>query len=146
MSDHDPRRLPTDLKVRIVQRVEAGEQLSAVADEMGVLRKSIYEWRAAYRAHGVAGLNLKTGPKPGGKRTLASAGGVASSGAPSSATSPAEAKPASELERAQERIAELERIIGRQQTDLHFFRLALRLGDANSPKAGAPISTKSSKK
>ncbi len=153
MSDHDPRRLPTDLKVRIVQRVEAGEQLSAVAAEMGVLRKSIYEWRAAYRALGVAGLNRRTGPKPGGKRAAASARGAASSDAPSSpdaasssAAPRAEAKPADELSRAQERIAELERVIGRQQTDLHFFRLALRLGDANSPKAGAPISTKSSRK
>jgi len=152
MSDHDARRLPTDVKVRIVQRVEAGEPLSAVAAEMGVLRKSIYEWRAAYRARGAAGLNLRTGPKAGSKRGAASARGVGSSDAPSSpdaaSSSPpprAEAKPTGELERAQARIAELERVIGRQQTDLHFFRLALRLGDANSPKAGAPISTKSSK-
>jgi hypothetical protein len=93
--------------------------------ETGVLRKSIYEWRAAYRALGAAGLNRKRGPKPGGRRRAASA----------------EAKPVSEIERAQARIAELERIIGRQQTDLHFFRLALRLGDATRPKAGAPVST-----
>jgi len=145
MSDHDARRLPTDVKVRIVQRVEAGEPLSAVAAEMGVLRKSIYEWRAAYRARGAAGLNLRTGPKAGSKRGAASARGVGSSDAPSSPPPRAEAKPMGELERAQARIAELERVIGRQQTDLHFFRLALRLGDANSPKAGAPISTKSSK-
>jgi hypothetical protein len=47
---------------------------------------------------------------------------------------------------AQARIAELERVIGRQQADLHFFREALRLWDATSPNDGAPISTKSSKK
>src|SRR5438128_9381724 len=113
MSGHDARRLSTDLKVRIVRRVEGGERISAVAAEMGVLRKSIYEWRAAYRARGAAGLNLKTGPKRGGKRKAASARGVASSeasslpdAASSSATPRAEAQPTGELGRAQPRIAE----------------------------------------
>jgi hypothetical protein len=59
----------------------------------------------------------------------------------------APAAPASrELRKAQARIAELERVIGRQQADLHFFREALRLWDATPPKGGAPISTRSSKK
>src|SRR5471030_2114837 len=146
MSGHDARRLPTDLKVRIVQRIEAGEQLAAVAAEMGVLRKSIYEWRAAYRALGASGLNLKTGPKRGGERKGASVRGFASSDAPSSATPRTEAQPADELGRAQARIAELERVIGRQQADLHFFREALRLWDAKHPANGALTSTKSSKK
>ena len=53
---------------------------------------------------------------------------------------------ADDLSLAQARIAELERVIGRQQADLHFFREALRLWDATSPNDGAPISTKSSKK
>jgi hypothetical protein len=53
---------------------------------------------------------------------------------------------ADELSLAQARIAELERVIGRQQADLHFFREALRLWDAPNPNGGAPISTKSSKK
>jgi hypothetical protein len=44
------------------------------------------------------------------------------------------------------RIAELERLIGRQQADLHFFREALRLWDVKRLNSGAPISTKSSKK
>ena len=153
MSGHDARRLSTDVKVRIVRRIEAGERLAAVAAEMGVLRKSIYEWRAAYRARGRAGLNLKTGPKPGGKRKAASARDVASCEASSlpDAASPsapprAEAQPMDELVRAQTRIAELERVIGRQQADLHFFREALRLWDAKRPASGAPISTKSSRK
>jgi hypothetical protein len=48
----------------MVRRMEAGEQVAALATEPGVLRKSRYEWRAAYRAMGVAGLNRKCGPKP----------------------------------------------------------------------------------
>jgi transposase-like protein len=147
VSDRVRGRLSTDLKVQIVQRVEAGERLSAVAEELGVLRKSIYEWRSAYRALGAAGLNQKRGPKPGCKRIAASARGVASSDAASSLATPrAEAKPMDELSRAQVRITELERVIGRQQADLHFFREALRLWDEKSPKSGAPTSTKSSKK
>ena len=77
MSDRKPGRLSTDMKVQIVQRVEAGERLSAVASEMGVLRKSIYEWRDAYRARGAAGLNQKRGPKPGGERAAAPCRGEA---------------------------------------------------------------------
>jgi hypothetical protein len=50
------------------------------------------------------------------------------------------------LAEARRRIVELERVIGRQQADLHFFRIALRLWDATSPNDGAPISTKSSGK
>jgi transposase-like protein len=38
-----------------------------VADELGIRRKLLYEWRHAYRKHGVAGLNRKRGPKPGSK-------------------------------------------------------------------------------
>ena len=138
-------RLSTDLKIEIVRRVEAGERLSAVAEELGILRKSIYEWRKAYRALGAAGLNQKRGPKPGGKRGSASARGVVGA-APDEAAYRAEADPMDDLSRAQGRIAELERVIGRQQADLHFFREALRLWDEKCPKSGAPTSTKSSKK
>jgi transposase-like protein len=75
VSDEDSVRGSTDFKLKILLRVEKGERLAAVADEMGVLRKSIYEWRAAYRALGVAGLNRKRGPKPGGGRKATSARG-----------------------------------------------------------------------
>jgi len=47
---------------------------------------------------------------------------------------------------ARARIAELERIIGRQQADLHFFREALRLWGATTPSGGAPTSTRSSRR
>jgi hypothetical protein len=54
--------------------------------------------------------------------------------------------PVDERALADARIAELERVIGRQQADLHFFREALRLWDAKRPTSGAPISTKSSER
>ena len=61
------RYLSIEEKLGLLLRIEAGGRLAAVAEETGVLRKSLYEWRAAYRAMGAAGLNRKCGPKPGGR-------------------------------------------------------------------------------
>jgi len=57
----------------------------------------------------------------------------------------AAARPADELAQAQARLAELERLVGRQQVDLHFFREALRIWDATMPNDVAPASTRSSR-
>jgi transposase-like protein len=120
-----PRIFTTEFKERAVLRLEAGEQFSALAAELGVRRKLLYDWCKAYRQLGVAGLNRKRGPKPGGQRS-----------------SP---MPDDPLAQAQARVAELERLVGRQQVDLDFFRRALRLTDAASPSGSAPMSTRSSK-
>jgi transposase len=152
VSNQPQRAFSTDFKVRIIQRIEAGERLSAVSDEMGVRRKLLYEWRAAYRARGAAGLNRKRGPKPGGRPPGSPRGRPSADAPPSPGVAPSSARPrgepseADELPLAQARIAELERVIGRQQADLHFFREALRLWDATSPNDGAPISMRSSGK
>ncbi len=153
MSDQPQRAFSTDFKVRIIQRIDSGERLSAVAEETGIRRKLLYQWRAAFRALGAAGLNRKRGPKPGGGRPPGSPRGRPSADAPpSSGVASSSARPRGEpaeadaLALAEARIAELERVIGRQQADLHFFRAALRLWDATSPNDGAPISTKSSGK
>ncbi len=124
-------------KEALVRRLEAGERVAALAAETGVLRKSLYEWWAAYRAIGVAGLNRKRGPKPG----LRAAVDLASADA-----GPPAARPPDELAKAKARVAELERLVGRQQADLDFFREALRSWDAKRRGSGAPISSPSSKK
>ncbi len=64
------RPLSTAEKEALVRRLEAGERIAALAADAGVLRKSLYEWRAAYRAMGAAGLNRKRGPKPGGRAAV----------------------------------------------------------------------------
>jgi len=64
------RQLSREEKEALVRRLEAGERVAALAEEAGVLRKSLYQWRAAYRAMGVAGLNRKRGPKPGGRAAV----------------------------------------------------------------------------
>lgn len=141
MSDRGMRVFSTALKAKVVRRLEAGEALAKVSRELEIARKLLYEWRSAWRRHGVAGLNRKRGPKPGRRRR---------SDRPPSESSTAKAgTPAIEAQQAQARIAELERIIGRQQVDLDFFRKALRLIDApqpGTPAPGAVASTRSSKR
>jgi transposase len=136
-----PRQYPTELKEELVLRLEAGERVAAVAADTGIRRKLLYQWRHAYRAKGVAGLNRKRGRKPGSQLS-----GSSSLRAPASPSGSARARSADELARAKARIAELERIIGRQQVDIDFFQRALRLWDATSPNDGAPTSTQSSKR
>jgi transposase-like protein len=133
------RVFSTEFKQGVVLRLEGGERLAAVADELKIKRELLYEWRAAYRAVGVAGLNRKRGPKKG--FSAAGAGSDAASGAGA----------ASEPARAKARIAELERKVGKQQMDLDFFREALRLIDAVEAKTlaaetSATSSTRSSKR
>ena len=141
-----PRQFSNAFKERIVLRLAAGERIAAVSDETGVKRKLLYEWRDAYRAMGVAGFNRKRGPKPGWKERRAAEGHAASAPAFSPDAVADAARPSDELKKAEARVAELERVIGRQQADLHFFREALRLWDATTPNGGAPIFTRSSKK
>ncbi len=131
------RQLSTEEKEALVRRMEAGERVGALAAETGLLRKSLYQWRAAWRAMGVAGLNRKRGPKPGGRAAVD----------PSSADAgPPAARPPDDLAKAKAHIGELERLVGRQQADLDFFREALRSWDAKRRGSGAPISSPSSKK
>ena len=141
-----PRQFSNAFKERAVLRLEAGDKVAAVAEDAGVKRKLLYQWREAYRAFGAAGFNRKRGPKPGWKERRAAEGHAASAPAFSPDAVASAARPSDELKKAEARIAELERVIGRQQADLHFFREALRLWDATSPDGGAPTSTRSLKK
>ena len=128
MSEQVPRIFTTEFKERAVLRLEAGASATALARELGVRRKLLYDWRQAYREHGVAGLNRKRGRKPG--KLWAKRG-----------------EPADDaLSRALARNAELERLVGQQQVDIDFFRRALRLNDAEPESGSATSSTRSSKR
>ena len=133
MSQHGMRTFLTEFKQSVVLRLEAGERIASVAEELKIRRKLLYEWRAAYRRLGVVGLNRKRGRKPGGARASPDA-------------APATPAALTDLARAQARIAELERKIGQQQIDIDFFREALRLIDARDRSSRATPSTRSSKK
>ena len=138
-------RISVERKLILLGRVESGERVADVARSGGVLRKSLYEWRDAYKAYGAAGLNRKRGPN----RVRASGDPAAAASGPPDARPP-DARPPDleldELRKARSRIAALERLVGRQQADLDFFREALRSWDEKRRASGAPISSRSSKK
>ena len=49
MSEQVPRVFTTEFKESAVLRLEAGASASALASELGVRRKLLYDWRQAYR-------------------------------------------------------------------------------------------------
>jgi transposase len=120
-----------ELKLKVVRRMLAGENVSALAREIKVLRKDLYVWRDRFRSGGPEALRGRGRPRK---------------------TAPAGvAKPAasSQPDAARKRIAELERKIGQQQIELDFFRQALRqVKGARRPSDGAGVtrSTRSSKR
>jgi len=124
-----------EFKIGIVCRMQAGENVSALARELKMTRKDLYAWRARFQAGGPEALRGRGRPRK------AEAAGLAASG-----TSEA---PGTELEAARKRIADLERKIGQQQLDLDFFQQALRhVGAPRQPgtKPGVTGTTKSSKR
>ena len=101
-----------ELKLAAVQRVLAGESVSAVAQELGIRRKRLYVWKDGYAELGEAGLVHRRG---GGPRKVASG-----------ATNSEAMAGRGELRAARRRIAELERKVGQQELELDFFGEALR--------------------
>jgi len=121
-----------EFKLRVVGRMLAGENVSALAREVKVLRKDLYAWRDRFRSGGPEALRGRGRPR----KTEAVAAHAAAE--PS----------ASQPDAAAKRIAELERKIGQQQVELDFFRQALRqVKEARRPNAGSGVtrSTRSSK-
>jgi transposase len=135
MSKKSIRVFSREFKLKVVRRMLAGEDVSALARELKVLRKDLYVWRARFRSGGPEALR---GP---GRPRKAEAAVRATRGA--TMKSPAESSEASK------RIAELERKIGQQQVELDFFREALRrVKGARHPSDGSGVtrSTRSSKR
>jgi transposase len=149
LSSNEPSRFSRELKLEALRRMEAGENVSVLARELGVSRKSIYQWRNRYRL--------------GGSNALRSPGRMTRAEASAHDEKPAAEKPAAEkptakearqtsleeLARAQRRIAALERKIGQQQVELDFFQRALRQVRDQRLRSGVPGetgSTKSSKR
>jgi transposase-like protein len=123
------RRFSPEFKLKVIARLEAGEVLSVVAQELGVHRQLLYKWKEALRRHG--GSFPRRGPRPGAKSLAARA-------------RLAEADP---LDAANRRIAELERKVGQQQLELDFFQQTLRRFEeprlANSGPGGSASSPRS---
>src|SRR5882724_6580888 len=120
-----------EFKLRVVGRMLAGENVSALAREVKVLRKDLYAWRGRFRSGGPEALRGRGRPRK------------AEAVAAHAAAEPSASQP----DAAAKRIAELERKIGQQQVELDFFRQALRqVKEARRPNAGSGVtrSTRSS--
>jgi transposase len=107
---------PTAFKIKAIKRVERGEGVLPVARDLGVTRKALHDWVKVWKVNGPDGLNRKRGPKPGRKKLRLAV-----------LDRPQESRNAD-----RDRIAELERVIGRQQLELDFFRQALRALDGTA--------------
>ncbi len=110
MSEVEKRSFSRELKLRAVERMEAGESSSSLSAELGVKRTMLYRWRDIVRRDGEKAFPGHGGP-PTKAALLAREHGV---------------EGATELAQARRKIAELERKIGQQQLDLDFFKQALR--------------------
>ncbi|MDB5439066.1 MAG: hypothetical protein JWM33_1493 [Caulobacteraceae bacterium] len=124
------RSFSRELKLSVVQRLEAGESGSALALEHAVKRTIIYRWRDAWRAGGELALRGGQGrPTTLEAQEMAVARGVAAK--------------AGDLKEARRQIAELERKVGQQQLDLDFFKGALRRIETSRQPDTAPGATAS---
>ncbi|RWM44188.1 MAG: hypothetical protein EOR78_36005, partial [Mesorhizobium sp.] len=65
------RVIDEDQKLELLQRMEAGETVSKLADEVGVSRQRLYEWRDHLRLRG----NLKSRRRGRPARSTAGADG-----------------------------------------------------------------------
>jgi transposase-like protein len=135
MSKRAIRVFSREFKLKIVRRMLAGENVSALAREVKVLRKDLYVWRKRFRSGGPEALRGRGRP-PKVMPAIAKPNTRAKSGA-------------SAPDAARKRLAELERKIGQQQVELDFFRQALRqVEGAHRRNAGAGVtrSMRSSKR
>jgi transposase-like protein len=145
MTDEAKRLFSREYKLAALQRMLAGENVSALARELGVRRKYLYQWRERFRAGGP--LALRSRGRPTKAEVLAMQAGETAPDIP--AASLPQAAPPDALTTAQRRIAELERKVGQQQVELDFFQRALRHVREVRQRSGAPggtASTRSSKR
>ena len=66
MSQQGMRTFSTEFKEAVVLRLEAGERIAALSEELKIRRKPLYEWRRPIASMAWAVLNRKRGRKPGG--------------------------------------------------------------------------------
>ncbi|HEY3837666.1 MAG TPA: helix-turn-helix domain-containing protein [Bryobacteraceae bacterium] len=94
------RTYSRDFRMQVVRRILNGEKVPALSEELGIHRKVLYEW--LHRVNDGGESNLRDRGRPRKGDDVSSLNGD-----------------------AQRRIAELERLVGRQQLAIEFFKLAL---------------------
>jgi transposase-like protein len=130
MSEDRTRSFSREFKLAAVKRIEAGENVSALARELLVKREILYRWRDAHRVGGPEALRQRGRPSAAEAAAMKVARGASGK--------------ANDLAEARWQIAELQRLAGRQQLELDFFRKALRLfEDSTQPVEGPDASASS---
>jgi transposase-like protein len=145
MSEGSERRFSREFKLAALARMSAGENVSALARELGVLRKCLYQWRERYRLGGAVAVRSRGRPTKGESLALRAAGVVPPAPLPGLPAPP----PPDALALARRRIAELEQKVGRQALELDFFQRALQqIEEARLRRAvlGDTTPTRSSKR
>ena len=131
MSEQKRRRFSREFKLRVIERLEAGESVTALGLELSIKRTIIYRWRDRWRQGGTTALRGKPGRRTKEEALeLERARGIAAR--------------ANDLTEARRQIAELQRKIGQQQVDLDFFKQALRRIEASRQPSIGPGATASS--
>ncbi len=121
MAEGSTRRFSREFKLAALSRMAAGENVSALARELGVLRKCLYQWRERYRVGGALAVRSRGRPTKAESMALRASGAVAAVRPAKAAAGPPDA-----LAQAERRIAELEQKVGRQVLELDFFQRALQ--------------------
>lgn len=119
------RRFTREFKLAALARLEEASSVTALADELGIRREMLHKWRLAYEEGGAEALRAIGRPEGSTRRS-----GVRRVGKPDAAA---------------DRVAELERLVGQQQTDLDFFRAALQRVEARRRSDGGTGGTTSTR-
>lgn len=112
------RLFSREFKLAAIQRMEGAGNVSALAEELGVRRELLYDWREKFVAGGAAALKGSGRPRP-------------------------LAEPP-EMADGRRRMAALERKIGEQALLIDFFRGALQRIEASGRPSEGPGATASS--
>jgi transposase len=110
ISKKKARKFSPEFKLKIVERMLAGEGTSTLAREIKARRKLLYEWKDDYISGGPGALRTRGRPR---KYRILEEKPVAETGR-------------AELLQARKQITELERKVGHQQMQIDFFVEALR--------------------
>jgi transposase-like protein len=137
LMSEERRRYSAEFKREAVRRMAGCENVMALARELGIRRKFLYQWRDQLHRQGEQALERGPGRPPGRKTN---------SGAK---RKPAVSGKANDLQPLQKRIAELERQLGIKQLELDFFKRTFEhvRGEMRSPAGtGDKRSTGASKR
>lgn len=135
----EERRFSREFKLSILERMAAGENVSALSRELGIACKCLYQWRERFRQGGAVALRSRGRPT---KAEVLAMGGPALVSSGGGARPPPE--PPGELAQARRQIAELERKVAQQALDLDFFQQALRRIEASRQPSDGSGATGSS--